>query len=466
MWILLFLVTAWGVLAFITSHQRQSLMIITFLATGGFQLLPIHWFWSPLLLVKPYDYAFVAMGAIFLLRTRELGRIIAQERMAKLAILYLAFLLLVLVASVAVFTYPPVQSIQAARIFFWPAFLLLFLLVERPVLERFVGTLYPIVIILGLLYLLQPITGKTIINPSGEYYNPYIGSSDLKRYLSTPDFLVFFLLLAYHSVCTYEGKSLSVRLGQWLAFIVLSSVQLVSLTRSAIIGTGTALLYLSKRLVNPVLLVLFLSAMTIAVAVAYSTSTTIEHRVDDSLKDISSMLDGRFLSRNAAKDGNLSFRIAHVNERMTYVLESVKRWPMGIAFIHEDSAAAQTLGFKHGLPNPFTGRAIQVDSGDIAWSVVIIKTGLVGLGALLVFLVSSFYAVGGSRGEYAVVFRGALIYFFVISFFSNNLVSPNAMLPLMLFLAVALRVKEAPAKARQAAGGRAPLSILSRQGQA
>ncbi len=120
---------------------RQSLMIITFLATGGFQLLPIHWFWSPLLLVKPYDYAFVAMGAIFLLRTRELGRIIAQERMAKLAILYLAFLLLVLVASVAVFTYPPVQSIQAARIFLWPAFLLLFLLVERPVLERFVGTL-------------------------------------------------------------------------------------------------------------------------------------------------------------------------------------------------------------------------------------------------------------------------------------------------------------------------------------
>lgn len=452
MWILLFLVTCWGILAFVTNHQRQSLMIITFLATGGFQLIPIHWFWSPLLLVKPYDYAFVAMGAIFVLRTRELGRIVAQERLARLASVYMGFLLLVMFASVVVFSYPPVKSIQGARIFFWPAFLLLFLLIERSVLERFVRTLYPIVFILAVLYLLQPITGKTIINPSGEYFNPYLGSTEFKRYLSTPDFLVFFLLLAYHRLCTYTGKSLVARLGQLLAFLLLSSVQIVSFTRSAILATGVAVLYLSKRLVNPVLLVLFISAMAIAGAVAYSTSTAVEHRVDDTLKDISSTLEGRFLNLNAAKDGNLSFRIAHVTERLTYVLDSPKRWPMGIAFIHEDSAAAQNLGFKQGLPNWLTGRAVQVDTGDIAWSVVIIKTGLAGLGLLLAFMASSFFAVGNSRSEYAVVYRGALIYFLLISFFSNNLVSPNAMLPLMLFLALALRAQEVPLAVAHRAG--------------
>ncbi|MBE2260100.1 MAG: hypothetical protein IAE88_14660 [Rhodobacteraceae bacterium] len=466
MWILLFLVTCWSILAFITNHQRQSLLIITLLATGGFQLLPLHWFWSPLLLVKPYDYAFVAMGAIFFLRTRELGRIIAQERVAKLAAIYMAFLLLTLVVSVAVFSYSLVKSIQSARIFFWPAFLLLFLLVERTALERFMGSLYPIVIVLALLYLLQPITGTTIINPSGEYYNPYIGSTDMKRYLSTPDFLIFFLLLAYHRLCTYEGKSLGTRLGQWLAFIVLSSVQLVSLTRSAIIGTGAALLYISKRLMNPVLSVIFLSTMAIAVVVAYSTSTTIEQRVDDSLKDVSSTLEGRFLSRNAAKDGNLSFRIAHVNERLSYVLDRVKRWPMGIAFIHENSVAAQNLGFKNGLPNPLTGRALQVDTGDIAWSVVIIKTGLGGFGLLLAFLVHSFCAVGDARDAYAVVYRGALIYFLVTSFFSANFISPNVMLPLMLFLAMALRTKEVAAPVGQLASGGVHGAIKSKQGRA
>lgn len=442
MWILLLLITCWGTLAFVTNHQRQSLLIVTFLGTGGFQLLPIHWFWSPLLLVKPYDYAYVAMGAIFLLRAKELRLVLAGEPIARLAVVYMGFLSIILVASIGALSYSPIQSVQSARVFFWPAFLLLFLLVDRTALDRFMKLLFPIVLILSVLYLLQPITGKTIINPSGEYYNPYIGATDMKRYLSTPDFLIFFLLYAYHRICAYEGKSLWTRLVQWLAFLVFSSVQLVSLTRSAILGTGAALLYMSKRLVNPVLVLFVMSAATIGLAVAYSASTTVEHRIDDSLKDISATLDGRFLGRDAAKDGNLSFRVAHINERLTYVLDSVKRWPIGIGFIHEDSAAAQNLGFKHGLPNPFTGRVVQVDTGDNAWSVLIIKTGLVGLGLLLVFLVSSFRAAGNGRDAYAVTYRGALFYFVITSFFSSNFISPNVMLPLMLFLAMAVRSSE------------------------
>lgn len=452
MWILIFLVTGWSVLAFITNHQRQSLLIIIFLATGGFQILPVHWFWSPLLLVKPYDYAYVAMGAIFLLRTKELGEIIARERMAKFAAIYLGFLLLILAASVAALSHPPVQSIQSARVFFWPAFLLLFLLIERPVLERFVRTLFPIVIVLSLLYLLQPVTGKTIINPSGEYFNPYVGSTDVKRYLSTPDFLIFFLLLAYHRICTYQGKSLWARIGLWVAFILFSSVQMVSFTRSAIIGTGMALLYLSKRLVNSVLLVFFLCAVAVAAAVAYSTSSLVEDRVDESLKDITSTVQGDYQDFRPGKDGNLSFRIAHFSERLTYVVEDVKRWPIGVGFIHEDSARAQNLGFKIGLKNIFTGRVVQVDTGDIAWSVVVIKTGLGGLLMLIVFFILAFRATGDASAPYAVVFRGGLVYFLITSFFSSNLVTPNYMLPLMLFLAMALREQKESAAALSSTG--------------
>lgn len=444
MWILLFLVTCWSILAFNTNHQRQSLLIIIFLATGGFQLFPIHWFWSPLLLVKPYDYAYVAMGAIFVLRIAELGRLLAKERMAALAAIYMGFLLLTLVASVAFFSYSPVKTFQSARVFFWPLFLLLFLLAERSVLDRLVNTLYPIVVVLSLLYLIQPITGTTIINPSGEYFNPYLGATEVKRYLSTPDFLIFFLLLAYHKLCTYKGKSLGVRLGQALAFLLFSAVQAVSFTRSAIIGTGMALLYLSKRLVNAVLLVLFLVTAMVGFGVAYSTSSLIESRVNESVKDIASTLRGDYDTFRAGKDGNLSYRIAHISERLTYVANNVKYWPMGVGFIHEDSAVAQNLGFKIGLKNFLTGRAVQVDTGDNAWSVVIIKTGLLGFGLLMVFLVYSFFAVGGTRDKYSVVYRGGLAYFMVTSFFSSNFVSPNHMVPLMLFLAIALRTEGEP----------------------
>ena len=444
MWILFLLATMTSVVAFNTNHQRGSLLIITFLATGGFQLLPTGWFWSPLAISKPYDYAYVAMFMIFLLNASAVARIIGTQRMATIATAYMIFILFVLVASIAVFSYPPIQAFQSARVFVWPLFLLLFLITDRLALERFVATLMWIVVVTSILYLLQPLTGKNIINPDSYYFNPYLGATDLKRFLSTPDFLIFFLLLFYHQLCTGTDKTLGVILGRWIGFALLVSVQLVSFTRSAILATGLTLVYLSKRLLNSVFVALFLLSVTGAIAVAYSTSSLVQNRVDESLKDVTSSLEGNYLTWRPSTDGNLSYRLAHLNERVTYVFGDIKRWPMGIGFVHEESATAQNLGFKIGLINPFTGRAVQVDTGDIAWSVVVIKTGFFGLGLMLFFVLGSYFAVGASNQKYVIVYRGGLLYFLITSFFSTNFVMPNYMLPLMLFLALALRAHEVP----------------------
>jgi hypothetical protein len=443
MWIIWFVATFFSVIAFNTKHQRLSLLIITFLATSGFQLLSIGWFWSPLILSKPYDYSYLAMLLIFLLNINDVARVISSQRVAMVATIYLSFVLLVLVVSIVVFSYTPVQSFQSARVFMWPLFLLLFLITDRMALERFVTTLLPIVIVTSLLYLLQPLTGKNIINPDSFYFNPYVGATDMKRYLSTPDFLIFFLLLLYYRLCAVNEMALGVRLGRWLGFSLLLSVQMVSFTRSAIIGTSFTLIYLSKRLLNSILVVMFLVSLVGVMAVAYATSSVIENRVNESLKDIGSSFDGDFLNWRAGTDGNLSFRLAHLNERLVYVFDDIKRWPMGIGFIHEESAVAQNLGFKIGLKNPFTGRAVQVDTGDVAWSVVVIKTGFLGMGLMLLFLLGSYLTVGPSSSQYAVVYRGGLIYFLITSFFSTNFVTPNYMVPLMLFLALAINERQA-----------------------
>lgn len=442
MWILFLLATIGSVIAFNTRHQRLSLLIITFLATTGFQLFPIGWFWSPLAISKPYDYAYVAILIIFFLNINDVARAIASQRVAIVAAVYLIFILLVLVASIVLFSYPPVQTFQVARVFVWPIFFLLFMITERMALERFVTSLLWIVIGTSILYLLQPLTGKNIINPDSYYFNPYLGATNMKRFLSTPDFLIFFLLLFYYRLCTSNEKILGVLLGRWLGLALLLSVQVVSFTRSALIATGLALIYLSKRLLNSIMVALFLVSVVGATAVAYSASTVIQNRVDESLKDIAGSLEGNYLSFRAGTDGNLSFRLAHLSERLAYVFDDVKRWPMGIGFIHEDSAAAQNLGFKIGLVNPFTGRAVQVDTGDIAWSGVVVKTGFLGLGLMLLFVLGSYFAVGPSNHRYAIVYRGGLLYFLVTSFFSINFTMPNYMLPLMLFLALAIRSKE------------------------
>jgi type IV secretory pathway VirB2 component (pilin) len=219
-------------------------------------------------------------------------------------------------------------------------------------------------------------------------------------------------------------------------------VQLVSFTRSAILATGLVIVYLSSRLLNTVMVALVLAFALGAMAVAYSTSYTIENRVDESLKDITSSLEGNFVTFRAQTDGNLAFRLAHLNERLSFVANDIKRWPIGVGFIHEDSAVAQALGFKTGLPNPLTGRAFQVDTGDIAWSVIVIKTGFLGLFFLLLFLLLSYFSVGPTNGKYTVVYRAGLLYFMVTSFFSINFSTPSFMIPPMLFLALAINEKQ------------------------
>jgi hypothetical protein len=438
MWILFLLATFASVIAFNTKHQRLALLIITFLATSAFQLLSVRWFSSPVVLSKPYDYAYLAMLMIFLLNINKVMKSITSERVAMVAAVYLAFILVVLIASITWYSYSPVQAFQSARVFAWPLFLLLFMITDRMALERFVKSLGPIVIVTSILYLLQPVLGKNIINPDSYYFNPYLGATEFKRYLSTPDFLILFLMLFYYQICTGKEKALGVILGRWLGLALLIAVQITSLTRSAIVATGVALLYISKRILNSVMVALFIASVAVAVAVAYSTSSVVESRVDDSWKDITSSMAGDYLSWRPGTDGNFSYRLAHLNERLTYVFADAKRWPFGLGFIHEDSAVAQNLGFKIGLKNPLTGRVVQVDTGDIAWSVVVTKTGFIGLALMLWFLAGSSLSVGSKTDKYAVIYRGGLLYYLFTSFFSINFTNPSYMLPLMLFLTLAI----------------------------
>ena len=442
MWILFLFATFASVIAFNTKHQRLALLIITFLATSGFQLLSVGWFASPVVLSKPYDYAYLAMFMIFCLNLNRVAKSITSERVGIITTLYLVFIFLVLIVSTTVFSYPPVQAFQAARVFLWPLFILLFLITDHMALRRYVKTLLPIVIFLSILYLLQPLTGKNIINPDSFYFNPYLGTTDLKRYLSTPDFLIFFLMLLYYEICTNNGKGVGAKLGRWLGLSLLLAVQIVSFTRSALIGTGMVLVYLSKRLLNSVVVGFFLVSMAVSLSVAYSSSSTIESRIDESVKDIISSMAGDYLNWKPGTDGNLSFRLAHLNERVAYVYADVTRWPMGIGFVHEDSAAAQNLGFKIGIKNIYTGRAVQVDTGDIAWSVIVIKTGFIGLALMLLLLVTTFFTVSPTAEKYATVYRGGLLYFLLTSFFSINFTVPSYMLPLTLFLVLAIHERQ------------------------
>lgn len=81
-------------------------------------------------------------------------------------------------------------------------------------------------------------------------------------------------------------------------------------------------------------------------------------------------------SSTKKKEGNFSYRIDHFSERLDYVLQDPVRSARGMGYIQERNFHENL--FKLGQPNNWGSKA-QLDTADIAWSLLIIRLGILGL---------------------------------------------------------------------------------------
>lgn len=76
------------------------------------------------------------------------------------------------------------------------------------------------------------------------------------------------------------------------------------------------------------------------------------------------------------KEGNFIYRINHFEERLEYVLEEPSRSLRGLGYIQERNFKERP--FKYGQEN-ILGHKAMLDTGDIAWSILILRLGFVGI---------------------------------------------------------------------------------------
>ncbi|ERP31401.1 hypothetical protein [Chitinivibrio alkaliphilus] len=74
--------------------------------------------------------------------------------------------------------------------------------------------------------------------------------------------------------------------------------------------------------------------------------------------------------------GNMTFRTIHFIERFQYLSTSPRLFLFGLGFIHEQSMTDQI--FTVGLLDE-RNNVIQLDTGDIAWSLILIRFGMLGV---------------------------------------------------------------------------------------
>jgi hypothetical protein len=118
--------------------------------------------------------------------------------------------------------------------------------------------------------------------------------------------------------------------------------------------------------------------------------------------------------------GNFSFRIFQAAERLNYISQSLQYEIFGVGNITEQNFP---YIFKTGLRNE-SGIVTQLDTADIAWTLLFLRLGFLGTFIYLIFYVNilfKFYKLKFSNPLVITTFVYLFINLSIISFASSNI---------------------------------------------
>jgi hypothetical protein len=165
----------------------------------------------------------------------------------------------------------------------------------------------------------------------------------------------------------------------------------------------------------------------------------VQSRINDGVADISKTLapGSTIANRNYDMNDTFSYRIAHLAERVSYVLADPNRLLFGVGMLTEDAKQTSKLSFEAGLFNQHTGQLSQVDTGDIAWSLLILYMGIVGVFFFIALHIRLFrYFRRHAAIPMSVVGSLTLATVFLMSFTGTEILQSPFRASLMLLLGI------------------------------
>ena len=307
---------------------------------------------------------------------------IKNDSFASIIWVYLGFILFELVLTVISGAENIVYGIKVVRISL--LFLFYFIVKSIPTkhIERFFHYGLYITLAQAFLYYLQ-FTGIHLI--SGFDTSQLTYKVDIS-YLNIPILSFFYIFYCLQ-------KDNIGRIGI-LYVLFLSGTILLSAARTWIIALAIGLvLYLFLRK-NFKQVVSVSAALLFLVPIAVHSFSEKDDASRKSMKDdISNLVtNADILDMMNSGSGTMTFRVAMLYERFSYLLENPRYLPLGVGTIHEDSPnCTERFDFLLGTRNE--GRLngmCMIESGDIAWVPVVLRYGIIGTSLSLLILLLYF----------------------------------------------------------------------------
>jgi hypothetical protein len=421
---------------YVWGYKIPALIVFFFFITSGFNLVPEDMMENRLF-SKGMDYAILTITGMVIIDSFCIKNYLKPDKFLWLILIFYAFLALCVIYNKFAVGIGWTEIIRTARYnVLWITAYLVFRNLSGEQLFYLLKCLFWVTVACASLYLLQIILNTHILNETGKSSARIFGMK-FPRFYNQPDMMQIFTFMAIY-FNPHKGSTkiattailVAALLGAFhrslvIAFILAVSVgyvirlprvkRVVILTSFAIVGS-LVIVFLGYR---------FASSRTVQdIALVTSGNLSIAN-VGDMDIDIEDLQTSTF-----------TFRIAHLLERNQYLLEHPKAMLFGAGLMTEDSKITGSMfDFNIGLDDELSGKTVQLDTGDISYSILLLRYGY--LGTLLVLSLYLFLMVYFYKNRENRVGLFSFVYFIVVmvgTFFSQILVLPVSFLvPLITY---------------------------------
>lgn len=358
---------------------------------------------------KGSDLAILYILYVSIKKFRLIKRILKQNTIYKWCLFLVIFTTISAFYSFFVLDYPLKNIIQVYRQYLIFFSFILFFVIPLATLKKIFHSLAIITISQSFLFLIQIVTGSVILlavsgsdNVTTNFAGTYI------RFYNSPAFLIptlIYFLFVYKFKNNYFFLS---------TIIILILAVIGPLHRSGIIAVIASIsIYTLLKKGNS----LYLAGVGVVIVLS-SFIEVVNKRMNEAYLDISTTLSSKLSVQSINQDDNtMLFRIAHFLERYTYMIKQPFGWLFGIGLISDNSPLAKKLPFRNGLVSEVTGQVIQIDTGDLIYSPLLLTLGIVGtILYLLVFIkFLIFFFKNFQSSKYAIIGFLIIVNGFLIS---------------------------------------------------
>jgi hypothetical protein len=407
------------------------MIVFFFFITSGFDLIPEEvtkfTFFS-----KGMDYAFmIMMGIVFVESLYDFRKFWKPDFFTKYLLFLGIFLLLCIIYSLLVLRLDFAGVFRTSRyLFFWIAWFW-FRNMDKQRLEQLMNILFYVTVVCAILFLLQIFFDETILN-EGSVSSAELFGIEVPRFYNHPAMLYFFVLVAI-----FRNPSHGI---MKITTTVILVVALLGAFHRSLTGFFFISLFLSFILMLPRLQrikVLTVSAILVTVLVVFGGYLFLKSRT---FADVQNVMAGNFADLETEIDiedlqkSTFTFRLMHLVERNMYLLEHPKAMLIGAGLMLEESKmTGKMFNFDVGLMSELSNQTVQIDTGDISYSVLLIRFGYVGtLLVVLPMLMLAIYFYKRKHDKLALLSFAYMTMIFGVSFFSGNLMNPITFLLPML----------------------------------